>query len=78
MDCAVASSVIAGRGRSSATVSTWSMVSTKCIFIAVRRFSGTSATSFSLSWGRITSNRRAMRGQQFFLRAVDGHTCRAA
>ncbi len=73
MDCAVASSVIAGSGRSSAIVSTWSMVSTKCSFIAVRRFSGTSATSFSLSLGRITSNRSgAMRGQQFFLQSADG------
>ena len=36
-----------------------SMVSTKCIFIAVRRFSGTSARSFSLSFGRITSNNPA-------------------
>ena len=73
MGCAVASSVIAGSGRSSATVSTWSMVSTKCIFIAVRRFSGTSATSFSLSCGRITSNRSgAMRRQQLFFQSADG------
>src|SRR5580700_6295407 len=52
--CAV-SSITCGSGRSSATFSTWSMVSTKCIFISLRRFSGTSARSFSLSWGRITS-----------------------
>src|ERR1035441_8258795 len=37
---------ICGSGPSSATASTWSMLSTKCNFIALRRFSGTSATSF--------------------------------
>src|ERR1035438_108149 len=54
-----ASDGICGSGPSSATDSTWSMLSTKCNFIAVRRFSGTSATSFSFSCGRITSNNPA-------------------
>src|SRR5208283_3971474 len=54
-----ASDGISGSGPSRATASTWSMLSTKCSFIAVRRFSGTSATSFSFSCGRITSNKPA-------------------
>ena len=63
---------ICGSGPSSATASTWSMLSTKCNFISLRRFSGTSATSFSFSCGRITSNNTgAMRGQQLLLQSAD-------
>ena len=67
------SGVISGSGLSSATASTWSMLSTKCSFMAVRRFSGTSATSFSFSCGKITSNNpSAMGGQQLLFQSADG------
>ena len=49
------------------------MVSTKCIFMALRRFSGTSARSFSLSLRKHNFEKTgAMGGQQFFFKAADG------
>src|SRR5580692_12240036 len=51
MGWVVSTSLRAGSGDSRAMARTWSMVSTKWSFMALRRFSGTSATSFSLSLG---------------------------
>ena len=56
MDAMVSDSeAICGRGPSNAIASTWSMLSTKWSFMALRRFSGTSARSFSFSEGRMAS-----------------------
>ena len=49
------------------------MVSTKCSFMALRRFSGTSARSFSLSLGRMASNSPARcAASKFFFQSADG------